>query len=190
MRGKARYRGHCQNGLPLWGGAHLAVDVTLVSAFDTNGAPAQPFVPRAKPRSARTPSCCARRGAGWSSWPSRSPAAGARKQHVSSASSPAARLVPCPGPPFRRRCSPHYPFSIRPARALASSLVAGHLPGTVNVNGPAPELSDVPSAAASWHAEPLSLLPAVLGFGLGRNALGPRKKTCSSQDRTRASKAC
>ena len=91
----------------------------------------------------------------------------------------AAGLVPCPRLPVL--------LPLRPS-------TVGHPswpwppPAIVNVDGPPPRsvtssprfamLRTHPTATASWHAEPLSLLPAVCGPGLGRNALGPRNAGC------------
>ena len=103
------------NGMLLWGGPQLAVGTTLVSALTAAGAPrrhagtcvgAALYVSPAKPKNARTPSCGNLADAGSLSSALSVQAAGARKPHPLSASSPAAgralrlphRALPAPHP--------------------------------------------------------------------------------------------
>ena len=141
------------------GGAQLAVDVTLVSALDTNGAPrrdrsgvtgtalraARKAKERAYPELLRSPQCllvvlALEVASRWTPEATRFVRLLARCK---------ARAVP---PALRSPATAAFTYrwasvlAFAAARAFASSLLVGHMPGTVNVDGPAPELSDVLAA--------------------------------------------
>ena len=144
------------NGLPLWGGAQLAVDTTLVSALDSAGEPrryqrrtqgaalrqARRAKERTYPELLRSPRCrlvvLAVEVAGrWS--PEAAQFVRLLARCRSRAVPPALRASSVAA--FAARWSGLLSFAA--ARAFAASLLALPLSGASNVDGPAPDLSEV-----------------------------------------------
>ena len=157
------------NGLPLWGGAQLAVDTTLVSPLDASGAArrhqrqyqgaALRLARRAKERTypelMRSQRCrlvvlALEVGGRWSPEAS---------QFVRLLARCRARAVPRPLRPatiaaFTSRWSALLAFSA--ARAFGASLLGLSLPGTANVDGDQPLLSEVLASTRFDEAPPVA----------------------------------
>ena len=144
------------NGLPLWGGAQLAVDTTLVSPLDSAGRPrpgalvAQRLLKPACGRSAPTPSSSEPTGAASLSSPLRSVAGGARKLRPSSASSLELGRVKCPFPSAPPRLPP--------------SLLAGRRSCPLRLSCPSPSLSSRVASAQAGLALAAQRAPCRLGL--------------------------
>ena len=157
------------NGLPLWGGVQLAVDTTLVSPLDASGAArrhqrqyqgaALRLARRAKERTypelMRSQRCrlvvlALEVGGRWSPEAS---------QFVRLLARCRARAVPRPLRPatiaaFTSRWSALLAFSA--ARAFGASLLGLSLPGTANVDGDQPLLSEVLASTRFDEAPPVA----------------------------------
>ena len=175
------------NGLPLWGGAQLAVDVTLVSARHQWSAARRAQWCYWHSLSCRAESQGVPRVAALAAVPARRP--GSRGHRPLE---PAARFVRVLARCKARAVSPALRsaavaastsrWAFAAARAFANcrvlSTLTGPPPSSVTSSLRLATLRAHPSAAASRHVEPLSLLPAVFSPGLRRNALGPRNAGC------------
>ena len=116
------------NGLPLWGGAQLAVDTTLVSLLTSSSQPRRRAGQYAGAALQDARKSKERTGAGsWSS-PSRQEAGGAQKQQLSSASWPRQSQSSSQHPPQSCRSFPPLTLVSHP-RTCGPACIRGQSPG-------------------------------------------------------------
>ena len=157
------------NGLPLWGGAQLAVDTTLVSALDSSGQPrrhqrrsqgaalrlARRSKERTYPELLRSPRCrlvvLALEVAG--RWSDEAALFVRLLARCRARSAPAILRNSCVAG-FATRWAALLSFAA--ARAFATSLLRLPPANAANVDGPAPDLSEVLADAQSCTAPPLA----------------------------------